>query len=353
MGCASSSVIADQKTRGDLEKKVGSVNEATGVVIKGPSDLTYSTIAIGAIGDDEVVVKVHSAPINPADLGLCQGSYPAGRTHPCTAGLEGSGVVVEAGAGAAAQALIGKRVAFFGSLPTQGTWADFCHTSAKTCFPLLDAIDFEQGACALINPLTVEAMMIECDEKGYKAIVHSGASSQLGRMMVKIAPQHNVTVINLVRREENVKMLKEAGAQIVVDTTAADWEATLDALITEHQPQAFFDCVCGEVGSKVLAALPPKANIYNYGALGGLSYDVGVGELIFKDKRIHGFWLNHQIADPVRGAAAASAMMTHLAAGVYKTEVAKRFKTSEFAEALEFYKNNMTAGKVLFQNANF
>jgi len=332
---------------------MSAIKESTGVVIKGPNDLAYSTIAIGKVADDEVIVKVHSAPINPSDQMLCVGSYPAGKSHPCTAGLEGSGVVVEAGAGAAAQALIGKRVAFFATLPTQGTWGDFCHTSAKTCFPLLDSIDFEQGACALINPLTVEAMMIECDEKGYKAIVHSGASSQLGRMMVKIAPKHNVTVINLVRREENVKMLKEAGAQIVVDTTAADWETTLAALFAEHKPQAFFDCVCGELGSKVLAALPPKATTYTYGALGGFSYNIGVGDLIFQDKHVCGFWLNNQIADPARGAAAATAMMTHLAAGVYKTEVVKRFKTSEFAEALEFYKGNMSVGKVLFQNANF
>jgi NADPH2:quinone reductase len=332
---------------------MSTIKESTGVVIKGPNDLAHSTIAIGKVGDDEVIVKVHSAPINPADLMLCAGMYPAGKTHPCTAGLEGSGVVVEAGAGAEAQALMGKRVAFFATLPTQGSWGDFCHTNAKTCFPLLDAIDFEQGACALINPLTVEAMMIECDEKGYKTIVHAGASSQLGRMMIKIAPKHNVTVINLVRREENVKLVKEAGAQIVIDTTAADWEATMAAVFAEHKPQAFFDPVCGEVGSKVVAALPPKSNIYTYGALGGFSYNVAVGDLIFQDKKLQGFWLNHQIADPARGAAAAGAMMTHLAAGVYKTEVAKRFKTSEFAEALEYYKGNMTAGKALFQNPNF
>ena len=332
---------------------MSTIKESTGVVIKGPNDLAHSTIAIGKVGDDEVIVKVHSAPINPADMMLCAGMYPAGKTHPCTAGLEGSGVVVEAGAGAEAQALMGKRVAFFATLPTQGSWGDFCHTNAKTCFPLLDAIDFEQGACALINPLTVEAMMIECDEKGYKTIVHAGASSQLGRMMIKIAPKHNVTVINLVRREENVKLMKEAGAQIVIDTTAADWEATMAAVFAEHKPQAFFDPVCGEVGSKVVAALPPKSNIYTYGALGGFSYNVAVGDLIFQDKKLQGFWLNHQIADPARGAAAAGAMMTPLAAGVYKTEVAKRFKTSEFAEALEYYKGNMTAGKALFQNPNF
>jgi len=332
---------------------MSAIKESTGVLIKGPSDLAYGSVPTGKVAEGDVIVKVHSAPVNPADLMLCQGAYPAGKSHPCTAGLEGSGVVVEAGASAEAQALMGKRVAFFATLPTQGSWSDFCQTNAKSCFPLLDAIDFEQGACALINPLTVEAMMLECDEKGYKVIVHAGASSQLGRMMVKIAPKHNVTVINLVRREENVKMLKEAGAQIVIDTTAADWEATMAALFAEHKPQAFFDPVCGEVGSKVLAALPPKSTIYNYGALGGLSYNVGVGDLIFADKHIRGFWLNTEMAVPGRGAAAGAAMMGHLAGGVYKTEVVKRFKTSEFAEALAYYKGNMTAGKVLFQNPNF
>ena len=328
-----------------------SIKESTGIVIKAPRDFAVGTVPIGTLAGDQVIVKVHSAPINPSDQMSLVGTYPAGKSFPSIAGLEGSGVVVEAGADA--QGLIGKRVAFFAISPTHGSWSDYCLTSAKTCFPLLDAIDFEQGACALVNPLTVEAMMLECTDRGYKCIVHAGASSQLGRMMIKIAPRHGVKVINLCRREENVQMLKDAGAEIVIDTTVDKWEATMAAVFAEHKPQAFFDPVCGEVGSKVIAALPPKSQIYTYGALGGFSYNVGVGDLIFQGKQIRGFWLNVEIAEPTRAIAVATAMMTNLAAGVYKTEVAKRFKTSEYAEALDFYKKNMTAGKVLFQNPNF
>lgn len=325
--------------------------QSTGVVVRALGDVATGTIPIMPLGADDVVVKVHSAPVNPSDQMVLSGTYPESKGYPFIGGLEGSGVVVEAGADA--QGLVGKRVAFFAFSPAHGSWSDYCVTSSKTCFPLTDAIDFEQGACALVNPLTAEAMILTCTDRGHTCIVHSGASSQLGRIMVKIASKHGVKVINLCRRAENVKVLKALGAEIVIDTTADNWEATMASVFAEHKPQAFFDALCGEVGSKVVAALPPKAHIYTYGALGGVSYNIGVGNLIFLGKQIHGFSLFDEISAPARAVEVATNALSNLAAGVYKTDVSRRFRTADFAEALDFYGKNMSAGKVLLQNPNF
>lgn len=329
-----------------------SIKGSTGVVIKGPKDLEFGTIPFDKLGSDEVIVKVHSAPINPSDQGLLAGSYPAGKTFPCTAGIEGAGLVVEAGSGPDAQALLGKRVSFFSRHPSFGTWSDFCLTTSQGCFPLPDEIDYEQAACALVNPLTVESMMLECEEKGYRAVVHAAASSQLGRMMVQIAPKHGIKVINIVRRAENVALLKSLGAEIVIDQAEDGWEAALAAAIKEVQPQAFFDPVCGELGSKIVAALPMGATVYGYGALGGFTYTISLGDLAFQNKTIVGFWLNHELVKP-RIKKAAAAVMANLKAGVYKTVVTARYNTTEFAKAVEHAGHNATAGKVLLQNANF
>lgn len=44
--------------------------------------------------DGQVLIKVESASINPADNAFLKGKYGAKRTPPCTPGLEGSGTVV-------------------------------------------------------------------------------------------------------------------------------------------------------------------------------------------------------------------------------------------------------------------
>src|SRR5258708_22414810 len=48
---------------------------------------------------DEAVVKMSSAPINPADLNQIEGKYPVRPKLPATPGFEGAGIVVEVGAG--------------------------------------------------------------------------------------------------------------------------------------------------------------------------------------------------------------------------------------------------------------
>ena len=47
---------------------------------------------------DEVVVQMHAAPINPADLNAIEGKYPIRPQLPATPGFEGAGVVVDLGA---------------------------------------------------------------------------------------------------------------------------------------------------------------------------------------------------------------------------------------------------------------
>lgn len=50
-----------------------------------------------------------------------------------------------------------------------------------------------------------------------KAVVHTAAASSLGRMMVRYFQNNGVRVINIVRRQEQVDILKKEGADIIFD----------------------------------------------------------------------------------------------------------------------------------------
>ena len=63
-------------------------------------------------GPDEVLVKMHSMPINPSDLLFMSGAYGIPLAHPYTPGSEGSGEVVKAGPGDLSASLVGKRVCY-------------------------------------------------------------------------------------------------------------------------------------------------------------------------------------------------------------------------------------------------
>eukprot|EP00178_Gracilaria_changii_P019860 TRINITY_DN57624_c0_g1_i1.p1 TRINITY_DN57624_c0_g1~~TRINITY_DN57624_c0_g1_i1.p1 ORF type:complete len:199 (-),score=37.06 TRINITY_DN57624_c0_g1_i1:24-620(-) len=196
-------------------------------------------------------------------------------------------------------------------------------------------------------------MMLECNEKGHKAIIHAGATSALGRMMIVTAKQHNITLINICRRQENVELLKSVGAEIVLDQTAEDFAAQLKATIEQHQPSAFFDPVSGPLGSQVFAALPNGATAYCYGALDMAPYQIGQGDLIFKNKTFRGFWLTQEIMKPGVMEKVAGAMLKNLATNQYSTTIQKTFPNTEYESAFQLYKTSATKGKVLITNPEF
>ena len=77
--------------------------------------------------DHEVLIKVHSAPINPSDVYLTRGMWGIELKHPYTPGWEGAGEVIDAGK--EAKSFIGKRVAFIISMEHGGSWGEYVVTS--------------------------------------------------------------------------------------------------------------------------------------------------------------------------------------------------------------------------------
>lgn len=323
----------------------------SGVVVNEKFELHVGQLPLRSLEENDILVKIHSAPINPSDILFSKGFYPAGKVYPTFVGLEGSGLVVEAGAKAAH--LKEKRIAFFAAGKHDlGSWGEQIVIDAGSAFPLPDNLTYEEACTSLINPLTVQAMIVRCQKDGRKAIIHSAAASALGKMLVHACKKYGLTLINIVRRDEQVKILKDLGAEHVLNSSSETFEHELSALLAETKADTFFDAIGGKFGSRVIELLPPKSWTFNYGALSGEGYNVGVADLIFKYKVLTGFWVTEELRGPDAATIVADTF-ANLAAKVYTTSVAKRFPYAQFAEALEFYQKNMTEGKVIIQNPSF
>jgi NADPH:quinone reductase len=234
--------------------------------------------------EHEVLVKVLATPINPSDLGLMVGAADAssaravqrdglsgltmdvseagmrfmasrvGQALPI--GNEGCGVVVAAGASDAAQALMGKTVALIGG----EIYAEYRCLAAMACMPLPDGTPPEDGASCFVNPLTslgfTETMKLE----GYKGIVHAAAASNLGQMLVKICKADGIPLVNIVRSEEQVALLKGIGAEIVLNSSDTDFAEQLTQAIYDTEAFLGFDPIGGgKISSQMLAAMEVAA----------------------------------------------------------------------------------------------
>src|SRR4029077_1142026 len=102
-----------------------------------PSDvIELKTVAESAPGQEEVLISMEAAPINPSDFLLVRGLYGVRPAFPSPLGAEGIGRVTKTGSKVDV-ALLGKRVLI---LPTyeQGTWADQVVVPVRNIVPMSD-----------------------------------------------------------------------------------------------------------------------------------------------------------------------------------------------------------------------
>jgi len=248
----------------------------------------------------EVLVKVIAAPINPSDYGEWYLTSPD--KYPLTMGKEGCGIVVASGGGLTARfrVPIGTKVGITNLKNGQGTYSEYVTASASTsCFPMPNDVPIEDCASFFVNPYTAVAILDTAKTKELSsAFVHTAAASQLGQMIVKLAPSQGIEVINVVRREEQAEILKELGADHIVVTKGDNWKEELKAKVKELDATCAFDAVSGEMTGDLLDVLPPKTGtVYTYGGLAGKCCNINPMDLIYRQKQLKGFMLSHWIKD--------------------------------------------------------
>lgn len=315
-----------------------------------PESLSVAELPMPQPGAGQVLVKVAASPINPSDVMFLRGMYGFKKPLPATPGFEGSGTVVSTGGGMLAKLLRGKRVACAAADPQSygGTWAEYVAVSAQMCVPLRKEVSLEQGAMMLVNPLTAWALVEEAHRGHHRAVVQTAAASALGRMILRLARKFSLPVINVVRRREQVELLQKLGAEYVLDSSDADFDARLRELARRMRATLAFDAVAGEMSMRVLRALPPRGRIIVYGALSLGPAQADPGSLIFESKQVEGFWLSGWLRK--RGMLArfrTARQVQKLLAAELKSEIRARVPLTAVAQALADYAANMTSGKIL------
>lgn len=298
----------------------------------------------------EVLVKVAATPINPSDMMFINGVYGITKPLPAVPGFEGSGTIVSTGDQLYSKVLLGKRVSFATQSPDDdGAWADYVIVAARQCLPLADSLGFEQAASAIVNPVSAWALIEIARQRNVKALVQTAAASQLGRMLIRLAQREKLTLINIVRRPEQVELLRVLGAEYVLNSNSPDFAEELASLCAAQQANLAFDAVGGELVGQVLKAMPKGSTVMVYGALADGACQIDPRSLIFENKHVTGFWLTDWISqiNPLNFARITKNVQKLLIDELAST-IQGRFKLAEAQNALELYQNNMTGGKVLF-----
>ena len=315
-----------------------------------PESIAIVEMPVSRPGPGEVLVRVFASPINPSDLVFIRGLYGFKKPLPAIPGFEGSGTVVEAGAGMMPHLLKGRRVACAAADPKVrgGTWAEYAVTPAQFCIPLRKDVDLEQGAASLINPMTAWGLMHEARRGRHRAVVQTAAASTLGRMIVRLGKRFSLPVINVVRRAEQLGLLRGLGAEYVVNSSEPEFDKRLRELCHRLGATIGFDAVAGEMSARVLRAQPRGSRLLVYGALSLQASQADPATLIFEGKRLEGFSLDAWLRSrTLLGRLRLARKIQELLRSDLKTHFHSTVPLQEAGRALQRYAANMTAGKVL------
>lgn len=235
-------------------------------------------------GDDDVVVRIEATPINPSDQAtlIFPADVTTGKTSgsgadtvysaklkagiesrvkprigkPLPAGNEGAGTVVKAGSSKAAQALLGKTVAVMdGAL-----YCQYRKVNVMQCMPLNEGTTAREAASSFVNPLTALGFVETMRAEGFKAIVHTAAASNLGQMLNRICLNDGIDLVNIVRKPEQVELLKSQGAKYVLNSSDDNFMRDLTAAIEATEAYVAFDATGGgDLGSRILTCMEKAA----------------------------------------------------------------------------------------------
>ena len=302
-----------------------------------------------AVADDEALVRVLAAPINPADLNQIEGKYPIRAPLPATPGFEGAGVVEEVGS-AVRDLVVGTQVILPHDL---GTWREAAVVKAAKLVAVPNDIAPEQAAMLKINPITAWRMLhdfVRLEKDDW--LIQNAANSAAGRAAIQISRELGYRTVNVVRRKELIDELSAEGGDVVLLDNDDLREAA--AVATDGAPiRLALNAVGGESALRLAKSVAPEATIVTYGAMSLRPLTLPNGLLIFKNLRFTGFWVNkwYEQASTAERQETFDQLFEFAQRGLLQTKIERTYPLGEFSVAVARAAEGKREGKILFSFA--
>lgn len=255
-------------------------------------NLVWSDVPDPQITDEEVLVKIHAAALNRADLLQRQGKYPSPAGCPEWMGLEIAGEIVQLGK-KVSQWNIGDRVC---ALLGGGGYAEYVAVKYDMLMPIPKGLTMEEAsalpeayATSYLN-LFIEGRLKE----GQTAFIPAGASG-LASVAIPMAKAFGAKVITSVLSDEIARKIKPLGADVIINSTTQCVEEILKQQEESGTPvNVSMDCLSGETLGKSLPFMARGGYYIVISTLAGIETTVQLRPLLTKGLHLVGSMLRNR-----------------------------------------------------------
>ena len=299
-----------------------------------------------APGDNEVVISVHHAGINRADLLQRLGLYPPPADASPIPGLEVSGVVAAIGKNITAYA-IGDRVC---ALTHGGGYASVAVARGDHCLPLPDAMTTEQGAALPEALLTVWYNVFERGRltAGETVLIHGG-SSGIGSIGIQMARAMGATVLSTAGSEARCAAVAKLGADYVANHREGDLLEQFKEAGYAGKIDVILDIAGGDLTQTNLELAAQDGRIVCIGVMRGMQSEINLATVFMKRLTLTGSTLRRLETDT--RAQCFQSIRTHLWPAVIAGEIAPiveaNYPLKDVLEAHQHMQSGGHFGKLL------
>ena len=161
----------------------------------------------------------------------------------------------------------------------------------------------------------------------------------------------NITLINIVRRLEQVDDLRQINAENILNSSSDDFEKEFKEKIQQFKPSIILEAIGSDNVGKWLDLLPPNSTCIQYGLLSEQPVSgLHPVNFIYKSQRVEGFMIQNYLQKLGKiKAAHLVAKAAQFMKNDFVTEVSNSYGLDEFKEAVTWQQANQSKGKVLFK----
>lgn len=305
----------------------------------GPEALRYVDVESRALRSGEVRVAVKAIGVNFLDVYHRSGLYPV--ATPFTPGSEAAGVVEEVGPDVST-VKVGDRVVY----SALGSYTESAVVPEGRLVPLPDGIDFRTAAAAFLQGLTAHYLINSTYrlEAGEWILVHAAAGG-VGGLLVQMARSRGAHVIGTASATK-LDVVREAGADIVVDYTSADFVAPCLAATERRGVDVVYDSVGQATFEGNLECLRIRGLLVCFGQSSGPIPPFEVLRLGKKSLFLTRPGFAHYTSDPEELRWRARELFAAMEAGLH-IRIDRELPLRDAAEAHRLLEGRQTTGKVV------
>jgi NADPH2:quinone reductase len=288
-----------------------------------------------------VIIEVHAAALNRADLLQVAGKYPPPPGWPDWPGLECSGTICEASADSRWK--VGDKVC---ALLGGGGYAEKVLVPEGMVMPIPEGVSYVEAAAlpevyttAMLNLLRLGEL-----KKGETLFVQAGASG-LGIAAIQLGKLFGAKVVTTVGSPDKAEAVKKLGADVVINRKTE----AVDEVLQLHPVDVALDCAGGALLGKCLSSVNPGGRWILVSTLGGETTELPLRVLLKKHIHLMGSTLRSR-SDAEKSdilKQLSEVVWPEVSAGKIRPVIHAVFPLEEAAEAHKVLAEQKNTGKVV------